>query len=354
MVFAVVLIGELLAFLLVLAPLSVSGERWNDLGMISLFVQWVALSSIGVLCISRRWLRRRDNRVAGVVSYGLVLLVTLLISEVAFLLLEQRLIDVKRYGLMWSGAEAYWFSQPQLADPDVATAIHREFLIRNLAISAIVTAIALRYFYVQFQWRRNLESEAQSRIQALQSRIRPHFLFNSMNTIASFTRSDPALAEQIVEDLADLFRVSLGDARIPVRLSRELEVCREYLRIEGLRLGDRLKTQWQVESLPGDAQLPALSLQPLLENAIYHGIEPAPDGGTIVLFGEQDNSVLRITITNTITADQGNLREGNQMAQDNVRQRLRAFFGPDSALAVDATGGLYRIRITIPYRPSLS
>lgn len=351
-VFAVVLIGELLAFLLVLMPLSVPGGRWNDLGLISLFVQWVALGSIGVLCISRRWLRLLDNRVAGVVSYVLVLLVTLLFSEVAYVLVEQRLIDVNLHSGMHFGQEAYWFSQPEFADTDTDSALHRAFLLRNLAISAIVAAFALRYFYVQFQWRRNLESEAQSRIQALQSRIRPHFLFNSMNTIASFTRSDPPLAEQIVEDLADLFRVSLGDARIPVSVSRELEVCREYLRIEALRLGERLTMHWQVDALPGDAQLPALSLQPLLENAVYHGIEPSPDGGTIVLHGEQDGSVLQITITNTITAHHGNLREGNQMAQDNVRQRLRAFFGPESALVVDATAELYRIRITIPYRPS--
>ena len=228
--------------------------------------------------------------------------------------------------------------------------LHREFLLRNLGISAIVTAIALRYFYVQFQWRANLESEAQSRIQALQSRIRPHFLFNSMNTIASFTRTKPELAEQVVEDLADLFRVSLGDARIPVSLSRELEVCREYLRIEELRLGERLKMDWMVDDLPGDAQLPALSLQPLLENAVYHGIEPAPDGGTITLRGEREGDRLQIVISNTLSPDAGNTREGNQMAQENVRQRLQAFFGPSSDLTAEAFENTYRVCITIPYQ----
>lgn len=325
-VFAVVVIGQLLSFLLILTPLSVPGERWNDLGLISLFIQWVALSSIGALCISRRWLRLLDNRVAGVVSYAMVLAVTLLLSEVAYLLLEQRLIDVKLYAALQESEEAYWFAQQQLAGSESSIVLHREFLLRNLGISAIVTAIALRYFYVQFQWRANLESEAQSRIQALQSRIRPHFLFNSMNTIASFTRTKPELAEQVVEDLADLFRVSLGDARIPVSLSRELEVCREYLRIEELRLGERLKMDWMVDDLPGDAQLPALSLQPLLENAVYHGIEPAPDGGTITLRGEREGDRLQIVISNTLSPDAGNTREGNQMAQENVRQRLQAFY----------------------------
>ena len=318
--------------------------------MISLFIQWVALTSIGVLCISRRWLRLLDNWVAGAVSYAMVLVVTLLLSEVAFLLLEQRLIDVKLYSAMQMSEEAYWFAQQQLASSETSTALHQEFLLRNLGISAIVTAIALRYFYVQFQWRANLESEAQSRIQALQSRIRPHFLFNSMNTIASFTRSKPELAEQVVEDLADLFRVSLGDARIPVSLSRELEVCREYIRIEELRLGERLKMCWQVDDLPGDAQLPALSLQPLLENAVYHGIEPAPDGGTITLEGKCDNNLLQIIITNTLSPDGRNSREGNQMAQENVGQRLQAFFGPASGLRVESGEQTYQVQITFPYQ----
>ena len=131
--FAVVLIGELLAFLLILTPLSVPGERWNDLGLISLFIQWVALTSIGVLCISRRWLRLLDNWAAGVVSYVMVLAVTLLLSEVAYLLLEQRLIDVKLYAAMQISEQAYWFAQQQLAEsatrrrltPRVSGAKHR-------------------------------------------------------------------------------------------------------------------------------------------------------------------------------------------------------------------------------------
>ena len=318
--------------------------------MISLFIQWVALTSIGGLCISRRWLRLLDNWLAGVVSYAMVLAITLALSEVAYLLLAQSLIDVKLYAAMQVSEQAYWFAQRQLGGSDSGTSVHVNFLLRNIGISAIVTAIALRYFYVQFQWRANLESEAQARIQALQSRIRPHFLFNSMNTIASLTRSKPELAEQVVEDLADLFRVSLGDARIPVSLSRELEVCREYLRIEELRLGGRLKMDWMVDDLPGDAQLPALSLQPLLENAVYHGIEPAPDGGTISLQGEREDDRLQITISNTLSPDSSNTREGNQMAQENVRQRLRAFFGPGSDLAAEALEDAYRVRITIPYQ----
>ena len=350
MVFTVVVAVELLAFLLVLTPLSVPGDRWNDLGMISLFIQWVALTSIGTLCVSRRWLRLLDNRVAGLVSYLLVLLVTALLSEAAYLLVQQRLIDVKLYSAWQVSEEAYWFAQQQFVEYGSAVALHWEFLLRNFSISAIVAAIALRYFYVQFQWRTNLESEAQSRIQALQSRIRPHFLFNSMNTIASFTRSKPELAEQVVEDLADLFRVSLGDARIPVTLGRELEVCREYLRIEELRWGSGFV--WNGTSMSSRAMpyYRRSAYSRCWNNAVYHGIEPAADGGTIHLSGERRDDELSITIRNSLGTGDESQRDGNQMAQENVRQRLQAFFGPKSELTTHTGQDQYEVKITIPYQ----
>jgi len=344
-VFSVVVIGELLAFLLVLTPVSVPGDRWRDLGLVSLFIQWVALTSTAILCVSRRPLERLGNIGAGVVSYALVLAVTVCLSEAAYWLLERRLVLHTEPAT--SPESGYWFSQRGVE----LAASHLEFLLRNLAIAAIVAAVALRYFYVQYQWRANLESQAQARIQALQSRIRPHFLFNSMNTIASFTRSRPELAEQVVEDLADLFRVSLGDARVPVILARELKICRQYLRIEALRLGDRLRTEWAIDSVPQDALLPALSLQPLVENAIYHGVEPTPEGGAVRVSGRRAGELLEIEVSNTLAPGAGaDPREGNRMAQDNVRQRLVAFFGPQARLTVERGETRYSVRLSFPYR----
>jgi len=228
---------------------------------------------------------------------------------------------------------------------------HWQFLLRNLGISAIVSAVALRYFYVQHQWKANLESETRARIQALQSRIRPHFLFNSMNTIASLTRSDPTLAEQVTEDLADLFRVSLGDANVPVKLERELEVCRQYLNIEKQRLGDRLEDRWRVDDLPSDALIPGLSLQPLLENAVYHGIEPAAAGGTIDVSGGSEGSTLWVRIANSMPeASEVSLRStGNRMAQENIDKRLAAFFGHGTGFRIDTASGEYAIELRFPY-----
>ena len=240
--FTVVLVGQLLVFLLLL---TAPGNDWlGELAMISLFVQWVALTSAGLLCATRRLLTLLGNASAGIVAWSLVLTVTALVGEAAWWLVEE---------------------------PSPGAAAHLPFQLRNLAISAIVSAAALRYLYVQHQWKQRVESEAQARFEALQARIRPHFLFNSMNTIASLARSRPDIAEEVVEDLADLFRASLGDAHTPATLARELELCREYLRIEAQRLGERLRTDWQVDGLPDDALLPPLTLQPLVENAVYHG-----------------------------------------------------------------------------------
>ena len=350
MVFAVVVIGELLAFILALTPTAGSGDPWGDVALISLFVQWVGLSSAGLICLCRRWWFRLGNLALGIISYGVVLVVTAAPSEAAYWLVQSRLVDVDVFASWQLRPGEHWFVQPRLVESGQSATQHLGFVLRNVAISAIVGAVALRYFYVQYQWKINVESEARARIQALQSRIRPHFLFNSMNTIASLTRSQPDLAEQVVEDLADLFRVSLGDARVPVPLGRELAVCRQYVRIEELRLGERLAAQWHVDGLPADALLPALCLQPLVENAIYHGIEPAPEGGLVRIMGERSAQSLEITVSNTLPADMAaKNRPGNKMAQENVRQRLIAFFGPQAKLDVTSAPREYQVRASFPY-----
>ena len=161
----------------------------------------------------------------------------------------------------------------------------------------MVTALALRYFYVTHEWRHNVELQAKARVHALQARIRPHFLFNSMNTIAALTRSNPARAEEAVQDLADLFRANLNEKRNQISLAEEIDVARTYQRMEQLRLGDRLHVDWKIDSLPTDALVPGLTLQPLLENAIYHGVEPRPDGGVVTVTGEFNKGMITIVVT---------------------------------------------------------
>lgn len=325
MVLALMVIAQLLAFALALGQLD-SNNRWQDLSLISLFIQWTALSSGAVLCFSRPWLRKLPNIQAGLLSYVLLLAVTAAMSEAV-----------------------YWIMQSTVMDAQISRNWYYDFLLRNLAISAIVSAVALRYFYVQHQWKRNIESEAQARIQALQSRIRPHFLFNSLNSIASLTRSHPHQAESAVMDLADLFRGSLREARLRVPLSEEFDLCHKYLRIEKLRLGERLSLRWETSELPQDALLPALTLQPLLENAIYHGIEPLACGGEIVISGTLQQNMIHVSISNPLGTDTGR-PTGNRIAVDNVRQRLQAFYGERGELiAENVSPQLHVVHLRFPY-----
>jgi two-component system sensor histidine kinase AlgZ len=308
LVFAVVVIAELLAIVLVLA--NSRNDPWSELGLVSLFVQWIALASAAVLCFARPMLLRLGNTAAALVSYLMLLLVTAVITELAW-----------RVG--FTGGHA------------VDGAGHAGFLFRNLGISAILSALVLRYLYVQHQWRRQIQAEAQARVEALQARIRPHFLFNSMNSIAALTVTDPERAERAVQDLADLFRVTLRNASQPVPLDEEIELAHSYLRMEALRLGGRLQVEWDIEQLPRKRMVPSMILQPLLENAVYHGIEPLPAGGCIHVSGRAEGRRIAIVVRNPRAADsRASHRKGNRIALENIRLRLQLFFGSQAGVSL--------------------
>jgi len=323
-VFMVVVVAELFAFVLVLAP-GVRGDFWSELSLVSLFVQWVALSSAAVLCLARPRLRRLGTVAAATGSYLLLLVVGIVVSEAGYRLLHY-------------------------ADFSAGTADnHALFLLRNLALCAIVGAVLLRYFYVQHQWQCNVQREATARLQALQARIRPHFLFNSMNTIAALIRDKPEQAEEAVEDLADLFRATLVDVERPVSLAQELELVQRYLRIEQLRLDARLRVEWELQDLPLQAQVPALLLQPLVENAIYHGIEPLPEGGCIRIHGRCEGDMISLSVSNPLpTAGRAVRHNGNRMALDNIRERLAYAYAGHASLKVTQDAGLYQVNLRFP------
>jgi two-component system sensor histidine kinase AlgZ len=222
------------------------------------------------------------------------------------------------------------------------------FTLRNVTISLVITALALRYFYVAHEWQRNVEMQARARVHALQARIRPHFLFNSMNTIASLTRSDPAQAEQAVQDLADLFRANLSEKRNTITLEQELEVARIYQRIEQLRLGNRLRVVWNIGQLPMQAIVPGLLLQPLLENAIYHGVEPQPNGGIVTVTGELAGGNITIVVRNPVNERQ-NVREGNKLALANIRERLSLMYGERALVKAGRFDQEYIVTLRFPH-----
>lgn len=328
----VVLVAELLAIVLVLARTGFGGELWGELGITSLFVQWVALTTAMALCAVRKPLAHMQRRMAAAIAYGVVVLDALIFSLVA------------QYGY----APLLGPFTPQ-GEPSLAA------VAANVLIAAIIGGLVLRYFYVQEQLRLQQEAELQARIQALQSRIRPHFLFNSMNIIASLIVTDPRTAEAVVEDLADLFRASLHDAGNEVSLAHELDLCRRYVRIEQLRMGERLRVDWQIDDIPlNDLRIPLLTLQPLLENAIYHGIQPLAEGGTVTVQITYRDGMVTIHVTNPVSplpaaGPEAGGHRGNRMALDNIRHRLQALYGPGAGIGGERNADTYGMTLQYPF-----
>jgi two-component system sensor histidine kinase AlgZ len=217
---------------------------------------------------------------------------------------------------------------------------------RASALAGAVTGIVLYYFYLQE--RAYSPAIAEARLQALQARIRPHFLFNSINAVLSLIRSQPKRAESALEDMADLFRVLMAENRDLVPISQEIALCRQYLNIESLRLENRLKITWQIDNMPPDALIPPLILQPLLENAVYHGIEPMPEGGEIVVAITPKNKELHINISNPY-APENDHHNGNRMALKNIKERLKLHFDLEATLITEAKNNRYNVQIRLPY-----
>jgi len=219
--------------------------------------------------------------------------------------------------------------------------------LRTLVLAALGAIFILGYF--RLHTKAFSPALAEARLQALQARIRPHFLFNSLNAVLSLVRRDPKRAERALEDLADLFRTLMADARQFVRLEEELDLLERYADIEQLRLGERLRISWDLDAAPSDALLPPMVLQPLLENAVYHGVEPSTAPGDVVVRIERRGERVHATIENPYL-EAGNQRAGNRMALDNIRERLALFFDAEASIATQTANGRYRVDIEIPYR----
>ena len=323
-VLIILLVAELVAILLTLVSFE-PGAFLTELSKMSMFVLWLALPGTIILCQIRPWAERQGNTRAFVICFVVLAIMCLVMAEITW-----QLTNI--------------FGQAVIIDDT-----HSGFLVRTFATSTIVIALAMRYLYVSSEWRRSIVLEAQSRVSALQALIRPHFLFNSMNTIASLTRSNPQQAEEAVEDLADLMRANLNSSGERTTLKEELETAAIYQRIEKLRLGDRLKVKWDVADLPMRALIPGLTIQPLLENAIYHGIELLPDGGEVRVTGKRNNDVLDISISNPVAVDQTRKTGGNKMAMSNIRQRFELAYGHRAKVEVRESDTEYSVQIVFPY-----
>ena len=310
---SLVLLSELLVLVLVLAEPMQPGFNWVRLALTSLFVQWIVLLSAALLCRLRPLLSHLRSALAGSLCCAVVVGLTLICTAVA---------------------DYYELGGPLPRSGEV------NLYLRHALISMIMSALLLRYFYLQSQWRRQEQAELKARIESLQARIRPHFLFNSLNSIASLVVIDPIKAEQAVLDLSDLFRASLAKPGTLVPWSEELELARRYLSIEQYRLGERLQLDWQVDAIPDDLPIPQLTLQPLLENALIYGIQPRIEGGLVEVKAQYENGVFQLCVSNPY--DEGVEQKpsrGTQQALVNIDARIAALFGPRASLSVDRRDG---------------
>ncbi|EIC20708.1 sensor histidine kinase [Thiorhodovibrio frisius] len=329
MVLGVVVYAELLAILITLTSPQPLATFWTRMGPLSVFVQLIALLSAALMCAARPRLGHIDARLGVLGALVIIIGSSAAITVGATLLIPPEM--ARRL-----------FPKDGLAG----------LMIRALCISAIVGALFLRYLYLHQQWRFQVEAVANARFKTLQAKIRPHFLFNSMNTIASLTRSNPKLAEETVLDLADLFRASLATEADTATLSEEFELARRYLNIEQLRLGERMRVDWDIQQAPGEALLPPLILQPLVENAVYHGISPSLHPGFIRIGANYHHGQIHVTIVNSLPLA-GNhptqRHQGHQMAIANVTQRLEAMFPGTASLRHGTRGQDYQVRLAFPH-----
>ncbi|MEW5769541.1 MAG: histidine kinase [Pseudomonadota bacterium] len=217
--------------------------------------------------------------------------------------------------------------------------------------SGLLAALLATLIFFYFHWRQLTLSPAlaDARLMALQARIRPHFLFNSLNTVLGLIRSEPKRAEAVLENLADLFRALMAEPRVLVPLERELELARAYAEVESMRLGERLTVGWHCEGAPLRAEVPQLILQPLIENAVIHGIEPSTMGGevNINIFAKGDRLV--IVVRNPYLGA-ASTRTGNHIALANIRERLDLHFDAEARMTHFIAGGEFVVQIEMPLR----
>ena len=284
-------------------------QRWVGIGAT---VQPIAIFSVLFLGAANSWLHSLEYRLAVVLIVAAEFAITLLVLRFDALITETGM----------------------------------GYTARGIFLAVATTLVLLGYFNLRNRALSPALSEA--RLQALQARIRPHFLFNSINAVLSLIRADPKRAETALEDMADLFRVLMADNRDLAPLENEVELCRQYLALEQLRLGERLRIDWHVDKMPGDALMPPLVLQPLLENAVYHGIEPSIAPGVISVNIYHVRDQVHMVLRNPYRKD-GSHHAGNKMALGNIRERLALHFDAEASLEARVGDNEYEVHITIPY-----
>ncbi|MCR9105603.1 MAG: histidine kinase [Gammaproteobacteria bacterium] len=303
-VLVMILLAEVLVLVHVLLRSGLPAVNWQLLAVGSFSVQFVVLLSAALLCQLRKPLSVLSLPMATLSCLMVVALVTI--------------------------GSTFFFQYMAIPAQEPVSSWQ---LLRNTLVACVVACVVLRYFYLQQQLRLREQQELQSRLDSLRDRIRPHFLFNTLNSIASLIESRPEAAEKAVEDLAELFRASLQEERGATTVDDELRLCELYLGIEQLRLGERLTVSWQVDDAVRELPMPSLLLQPLVENAIYHGVSRIPEGGTVQLVISTTGNRLVARVENPVHA-QAASSSGHQIALANIKARMAALYGEEGELQI--------------------
>ena len=318
---AVMVITEVSVVLVGLGRGGLPGWRW--LGMASIYAQWMALVCASGLCVTSGWTSRIGARSAWRGSWLIAITLAAVFSF------------------------AGWMAALVFVPGMISDAVGM-FVLKSVLAVGLVAAVFFRYLEIRARWRSELIAQAEARVQAVQARIRPHFLFNSLNTIASLIPDNPESAEEATLDLADIFRGSMRRADQLISLSDELDLARQYLDMEQRRLGERLEVDWRVDELPAAAAVLPLMLQPLLENAVAHGIQALDQGGKIAVYGRTEGDQVVITIGNPL-APEGSDTSGHGMAIRNIRERLSLAFGSRSSLLTNQDNEQFYAVLSLPY-----
>jgi len=320
----IVLAGQGLALVLTMAP-GAYADRLIYFGLISLIVQWVSLLAVGGLYLLRRPLARVRPQWVAYVALALLLMSACLMGVATWLVLRQS----------GSAESESWPS----------------FLFRFIAIALTVGLLALAAFQNHWRVRQLAVRAKQSELEALQARIRPHFLFNTLNTGAALVHQRPEAAEQLLLDLADLFRAALAGPR-EIPLEEELSLARRYLEIEALRFGDRLKVQWHLPAEMPTVTVPTLSIQPLVENAIRHGVEPSRTGGSVDITVSEDDGTTCVCVRNSLPAGGAAVSNGHRVGLISARARVQAMTQGRGSVETSIEGDTYIAMLTIPRDPA--
>ena len=322
---------ELVAICFTFASSASDAALLRQLALLSLYMQWIGLCSGAALCGLRRMFGVARAGVVFFVSWGALIVIVMILANFAWLL-----------GTSPSFA---------VVDPDVS---RLSFVLRHCFVAAIVSLMLLRYFWTRHQWQEQVRAEGESRYQALNARIRPHFFFNALNSLAALIMIRPSEAELMVEDLADVFRASLEKRGRIAPLVDEIGVCNAYLRIEKARLGEKLEVKWDVAENLLNWPVPMLIIQPLVENAVYHGVSKLKDAGTIRIHIYAAKRVLIIEVENPMPPAEGFKTKGNQIAIDNIASRLNLIYGDQGRLDLGPDNGVFRARLSIPEKSLLA